>query len=185
MLVERIAYRWAKAFYELTEELQMTALMKEEVESFLSLLHQSKELQNFFRSPVISKDKKIAVFQKVFKDSINELLYRYINKLIQYRREDILHQILRAYLEYYYDRKGIVIARVESAVPLLEEEKEKLKQRLREALNADVVFEEKIKPELIGGFRVFIKDKLLDETILHKLNNLRKKFSLKPYIEVI
>jgi ATP synthase F1 delta subunit len=185
MLIDRIASRWAKALYEMTEELGKTDPMKQEVEDFLTLLNESKALQLFFRSPAIPKEKKLKVFEKSFQNKMDELLYRYIRKLIQHHREDILHAILKAYVDYYYAQKGIVIARVESAISLNEEEKEKLRSRLKAFLGSEVLLEEKIKPSLIGGFRVFVGDKLLDETILHKLNELRKRFSLQPFIEVI
>jgi F-type H+-transporting ATPase subunit delta len=49
--------------------------------------------------------------------------------------------------------------------------------------NSDVVLEEKINKDIIGGFIIRIGDKQVDASIAAKLNNLKRSFKENPFIK--
>ena len=51
--------------------------------------------------------------------------------------------------------------------------------------NSDVVLEEKVNKDIIGGFIVRVGDKQVDASILNKLNSLKRSFTENPYIKEI
>ena len=51
--------------------------------------------------------------------------------------------------------------------------------------NSEVVLEEVINKDILGGYIIRIGDKQMDASISRKLNNLRRNFAENPYIKEI
>jgi F-type H+-transporting ATPase subunit delta len=64
---------------------------------------------------------------------------------------------------------------VRSAVPLTEEEKERLSEVLARSLRKQVRLETNVDPSLIGGVMLRIGDRLLDGSVKGQLNLLRQR----------
>jgi F-type H+-transporting ATPase subunit delta len=71
--------------------------------------------------------------------------------------------------------RGVVRASVTSAVELDEGRRASLLQRLREETGHDVVLEERIDPEVLGGLVVRIGDRMLDGSARSRLRALRSR----------
>jgi len=64
------------------------------------------------------------------------------------------------------------VAWVRSAVPLTEEERGQLKQRLRERFGQEFVLRVEVDPSLIGGLVVRAKDRVIDASVAGRLEAL-------------
>lgn len=73
------------------------------------------------------------------------------------------------------EERGIARATVTSAVELDPERREVLLQRLREETGREVVLEERVDPELLGGLVVRIGDRMLDGSARSRLRELRER----------
>jgi F-type H+-transporting ATPase subunit delta len=71
--------------------------------------------------------------------------------------------------------RGIVSVQVRSAVPLTEEEKERLSEVLARSLRKQVRLETSVDSSLIGGVVLRIGDRLLDGSVKGQLNLLRQR----------
>lgn len=89
-------------------------------------------------------------------------------------RLNILLPITEAFIQLYYDAKGIIEVKIETAVELSKAQDEKLKKVLKEKLNADVLVDYIIKPEVLGGLAIRYKSFLIDDTLAAKLNRLEQ-----------
>ncbi len=171
----RVASRYAKSFLELSIELKE---LEKSHKSMLLIRKVCDENRNFVRlltNPVVRYDYKLRVIRRIFKDKINELSFRFMELLCRKGRENILPEIAKVFLEKYNEYKGIVIAEVDSAAPLSDD----LRTAFREMVGKDkkeVVLEERIKEELIGGFILKIGDKQLDNSISTQLKKLEREF---------
>ncbi len=56
---------------------------------------------------------------------------------------------------------------------------------LKYSTNETVELEERINPELIGGFLLRFGDKQFDASILREIENLRKEFDKNLYVKSI
>jgi len=95
--------------------------------------------------------------------------------LIDKRRYDILPEVPECYKELVDSHRGIVSVQVRSAVPLTEEEKERLSEVLARSLRKQVRLETNVDPSLIGGVMLRIGDRLLDGSVKGQLNLLRQR----------
>lgn len=70
------------------------------------------------------------------------------------------------------------VALVKTAVVLTEEEEALLRERLASIFGKYYRLDIEVAPELIGGLRVEIGDKVLDESVLGKIKKLEKHFNI-------
>jgi F0F1-type ATP synthase delta subunit len=66
MLTSKVAKRYAQGLLDFTQESGNTATVFAEMKDVVKIMKDSKELKNFFASPIIDAKKKIAVATEVF-----------------------------------------------------------------------------------------------------------------------
>jgi F-type H+-transporting ATPase subunit delta len=127
-----------------------------------------------FESPAISKEEKKSIITKLFKGKINEMLFNFLNVLIENDRFFLLEEIQNQYLILLNKSKGIVKAEVFSAHELDSSATEALKKKL-ESLFGNVEIESKIESGLIGGLKLKINDLVYDGSIKSRLEGLKRR----------
>ena len=94
MSAYRVARRYAEAALELGEEQKQGERLAADLELIQKAMRDSAELQGFLKSPVISKEKKLAVLTALFKAAVGPLAFDFLNLLVEKDREDVLESIL-------------------------------------------------------------------------------------------
>lgn len=178
----RIASRYAKSLIELAQERGELEQVKEDMDMFAKVLDQSRDLKLLMRNPVVKSDKKLAVINAIFKGKVNDLTLVFFEIMARKSRESVLVFIAPEFTNQYNVYKGITTASVTTAVPLSEELRNELGQRLVAQTGQRVELEEKIDPTLIGGFVLRVGDQQIDSSVKYNLNKLRNKFKDNPYI---
>jgi F-type H+-transporting ATPase subunit delta len=74
-------------------------------------------------------------------------------------------------------RPELVMARVTSAVPLSDAEKELLQAKLTDRFGPDLEFEFDLDPDLIGGIYLRVGDQVIDGSVAGKLAALRDRLA--------
>jgi F-type H+-transporting ATPase subunit delta len=64
---------------------------------------------------------------------------------------------------------------VRSAVPLADDQADRLRQQLRESLRLDPVLRTEVDPKLLGGIVVKVGDWLYDASVRARLDSIRKQ----------
>lgn len=102
-------------------------------------------------------------------------LERFISLLVARGREDYLRRILRCFLDLYVESVGLKNVRLIMAAPF-----EGLEDRVRESIEkrtgCKVVIETEVDPGLIGGFRVIVNGEMMDASVRHQLDLLKRNF---------
>ncbi|MEE0340748.1 MAG: F0F1 ATP synthase subunit delta [Bacteroidales bacterium] len=117
-----------------------------------------------------------AQVQDILSGKIPETVEKDIDSLIALLKKNgripYLKYILFNYCSQYRKWAGIVQASLEVAAP-----SDKLESQLRELLQreckGDVVFTQKVNPDLIGGFVLEVNDKVIDTSVKSKLATIR------------
>ncbi len=76
-------------------------------------------------------------------------------------------------------RRGpeVRVARVISAVPLTDEEKQQVQERLIKRFGGDLEFEFRVDPQILGGLIVKVGDEVIDGSLAGKLAAMRAQLS--------
>ena len=172
-----VARRYAQALYEEAEQAGTLERVDQDMQAVRESLEASRELERLFRSPIVSREKKEAVVQKLFTGHVEALIVRFMRLLIEKQREALLPTVIRAYTDLRDERRGIVEARVRTALPLGEAEEAALRQALEARTGKRVRLRTEVDESLLGGVVVRIGDRVIDGSARHQLQQLRERLA--------
>lgn len=179
----RAAKRYAKGLMQFANEVGQTDLVNQEMTDLKNSIRGSRELANFLSSPVLDNKRKNQIGKELFK-GFSPTTQNFISLVINQGRGNILMQITRQFNHLYNLQNNIGIAEITSAVQL---DDSLVQQIVHSAIqkiggNATYQIENKIDPEIIGGFVLRIGDKQIDSSVKSRLNRLKKEFGKNEYI---
>ena len=67
----RVAKRYAKPLLQLADERGKLDAVKQDLEMFVSLCEESRDLSNMLKSPIIPHLKKLSILEAVFKGKVD------------------------------------------------------------------------------------------------------------------
>ena len=179
----RVAARYAKSFIDLTMEQGVLEKAYADMKQIAAICKSNPDFVTFLESPIIKTDKKIAVLKEIFEGKLDKVTFAYISLITNKKREKFLAEIAAEFLNQYNTKKHILKAVVTSANGIDDITRKKIMELVKEINTSEVIIEEKIKKEIIGGFIIRVGDKQVDASIARKLNDLKRSFSENPFIK--
>lgn len=177
----QVASRYAKSLIDLAQEQNSLEKIKSDIEGFVKVVRENSQLNAVLRNPIISPDKKFAILKQIFGADIDPMILSYFKIVVDKGRSEVLYATGKEFLNEYNRRKEIYKATITSAVPLSAENVKQIEQVVKEATKGEVVLQQKVDPELIGGFILKVGDKQFDTSISGTLSKLKKEFSQRIY----
>lgn len=177
MSIHRIASRYAKSLLELSIEKKSLEEVIKDIQSFDEVCKANRDFVLMLKNPVIIPGKKLSILKSLFEGKVNELTLAIFVIITKKGREQYLPEIALAFIEQYYNHKGIVESTITSVEPLSESLKKEVTALVEKIAKKEVVLTEKIDANLVGGFVLKIGDRQIDESISSKLSALKLKFS--------
>jgi F-type H+-transporting ATPase subunit delta len=177
MSVYRVARRYAEAALELAEEQKQGQRLAEDLEIIQKAMKESREFLAMLKSPVISKEKKRAVFTAAFKSRIGALSFNFLNMILDKGRENVLGDIISEYFKLRDDRLGIVTLDVRAATELSRSQQQAIVQRFEEITQKKIRVAFSIDKQLKGGFVARVGDTVYDGSVQRQLELLRDRFA--------
>jgi F-type H+-transporting ATPase subunit delta len=172
-----VARRYANALHNSAQATGQLEEVDRDVDLIRSSLDASRELVRFFESPIVSRERKARVVQSLFASRVSETTLRFLDLLIQKRRENIFPQMVVAYRLLRDEQLGVVGAAVRSAVPMTDEEEQRIGTALESWTGMKVNLNARSDARLIGGVIVRIGDTVYDGSVRNKLEHLREQFT--------
>lgn len=170
-----VAVRYTEALIDAAEERNALDRVASDVEGLLLLLQSSSDLQSFVSDPMIQSEQKKKVFRNVFNGKIDALTLNFLLLLCDKHRERILAEILSAFQTTLDMRRGIVTAKVTSAVALTSEQQNRLLTRLSAWSGRQVRLETTVDEGLKAGFIARMGDQVFDGTLATQLRRLQRR----------
>lgn len=106
---------------------------------------------------------------------LEEDLQHFMELLATRGRLSYAKYIFGSFAMQYRKRSGIVQARLTTACEPGELD-DKIREALKDKFEGRLLFSQKVKPELIGGFVLEIDDKVMDTSVKNKLETIRRQF---------
>jgi F-type H+-transporting ATPase subunit delta len=169
-----VARRYAKALLELARERNAVAETEEQLKLVVNAVYDSAEFRTLLAAPNVPVAAKIEALRGAFGQAVSPIVLNTLCLLVERRRQDQLPAVLEAYTQAAGEALGRIEAKVVSAKPLSDEEKDKLAAAFRAKLGKDVRVDVTVDPSLIGGLTVRIGDTLYDGSLKSKLARLEK-----------
>lgn len=175
----QVASRYAKSLIDLAREQKVLDKVKSEMELFIEVGKQNAQLLAVLKNPIISLDKKAAVLKDIFADKVQPMVISFFSIMVNKGRAGVLFATAKEFVNLYNQDKGIVKAKVTSAVALTEENKKQLVDVVKAATKGEVILEAKVDASLLGGFVLQVGDRQFDASLNSKLKKLKKEFAQK------
>ncbi len=172
----KISVRYSKALFSLANERKILEEVKKDVEILLAIC-KIKEFDEFLSSPIIPVSKKTIIFRGIFQGNVNQIVLDTLLLIVKNRRETLLKIISLDFLTLYRKQLGITDAELITADEVSEENKQKIKELLKQILKGKIELSHKIDPEIIGGFILRIDDRQIDSSVKTQLKNFRTELT--------
>jgi F-type H+-transporting ATPase subunit delta len=130
-------------------------------------------LEVFLASPAVTRHQKADVLRKALGGRADELLLNFLLVLNEHDRLGALRAVAAVYRELYDERSGRIKVNVTSAVPLSDEQQDRLRHRLREQFHREPVLQTRLDPDLLGGLVVQVGDWVWDASVRTQLAEIR------------
>lgn len=178
MRTGKVAKRYAQGLLNFTQESGSTISVFAEMKDLVNTIEKSKDLQSFFKSPIIAIKKKISVSEEIFK-SFSPISRNLIQLVIKHGREGQLGNIGQEFINKVEDLNGVQRITLTSAAALSEENIQSI-LKSSSLVNHQKQFEVKsiINPEILGGYILRVGDQQIDASVKSKLARLQKEFQL-------
>jgi F-type H+-transporting ATPase subunit delta len=170
-----ISIRYAKAFLQLgIEKKDLLDILYDNSLNFYQLMNELTDFNDFIKNPIIHNTQKKDVIYKTF-SNFHDMMFNFINVIIDNKREKLMKDIFRNFLDLYRREAGIKNVTVITAIPVADNYKTDILKVLGERLKSKVELECKVDAEIIGGLVIIADDKQADGSIAGELRILKKK----------
>jgi len=166
------AKRHAQAVFQIALEKEEIGKWQADLEAIGDALT-NPELVALLENPKLRFSEKEKVLQSILTD-ISPIAMNLVYFLVAKNRLRIVKDLVIEYqclVNAYYERET---AEVVTAIPLSNEEKERLQERLATITHKEVVITTQVDPEIIGGVMAKVGDKLIDGSVRTRLQDLRR-----------
>ena len=164
---------YAEALMSLADSNNLLERFNTDAKELLAVLKESQELQQFLESPVIKTDDKKGVLRRIAGEGLHHYLMNFLQLVIDKKRTAFLIGILEQFLALVRDRTSTVLAQVTSVTELSNEQRDRVKEKVKAMTNAhDVELETNLDPSLIGGVVIKVGSQVLDASIKGQLRRI-------------
>ena len=170
--------RWAQALFGLASEKGVLDQVERDVEFLAAELAVPAVAEHLFDARVPAEVKRSRI--DLLRPHVHALTGNFLCLLHDRRRLEVLRDLGQAFRALSLERRGQIEGVVEAPRPLDAGELAALGGALSARLGKAVALETRIVPELLAGVRVFIANKLLDQSAVGRLEALRARLQAAP-----
>ncbi len=171
--MEEIAQVYARALFEVAQEHDKLDLVREQLGQFADAVNESADLRVFFFSPYFSTEEKKDGLHKALTDA-DPAIVNFLETLLERHRMPVIFRIRDEYGRLWDSENKLLPVEVTSAVDLDEATVKSIGERIGEQTGQRVELTSKVDPEILGGIVLRVGNSILDASIKHRLDQLRK-----------
>ena len=150
--------------------------LNEELIDFSRLTSTHKGLKEVLSNPFVPKSKKKEIIEELLAEKpFEDKTSRFVLLLLENNRFELLPDILDFLPELWNEERGILTFEVASVVPLKEDQKKLIQEKLELLEKKPVVLNYRIDPDLIGGLWIKKGNIVYDISIKGHLLKLKER----------
>jgi F-type H+-transporting ATPase subunit delta len=171
---QHVAHVYAEALLNAARKAGQAEDVVENLDALVNdVFPRDRYLEAFLTSRAVGRERKAQALRAAFQGRAGDLFLNFLLALNDHDRLDALRAIAATAREIYEERTGLMRVQVRSAVPLPDDQRDKLRNELKTQYGRDPVLETRVDPELLGGMTVQVGDVLYDASIRTRLERIR------------
>jgi F-type H+-transporting ATPase subunit delta len=167
--------RYAEALLGAAEKRGAIDAVAEDLQSIRALDEKDPSFRRFLESPAVRDDAKQKLVQSVLGSRAHPLTVQFLLLLMHKKRIGHLRDAAAAFKALVEAKRGIVHARVTSAVALDNDAKTRLTQALEKRTGLRFLLDPRVDESILGGVVVQYRDQILDDSVRTRLRDLRDR----------
>jgi F-type H+-transporting ATPase subunit delta len=182
---QRLAAIYAEALLNAAEAAHQVAQVLEETDSLIDdVANKNQKLGALFIGGAVGRKTRRIAIEKAFAARASETFYKFLLVLNDHERLDLVRPIRKALHELHDERARRLRVQLYSAVPLSEEQKQRILKAVHDYFKLEPVLESHVNPALLGGLKVRIGDRVFDGTVSTRIENLRNQLIARSSHEI-
>ncbi|HYU57488.1 MAG TPA: ATP synthase F1 subunit delta [Actinomycetota bacterium] len=166
---------YAQAIFQIAEAEGALEAVEDELFRFAKALESEDRLRDALSDPVLPAERKKAVLAKVLGGRANPHTVSILGFLVEQGRGRELARIIEELARVAAARRNRAVAEVRTAVPLSDEQRERLSAALSKATGKTVELKVLVDPAVIGGVLARVGDQVIDGTVRRRLELARER----------
>jgi F-type H+-transporting ATPase subunit delta len=167
-----VAKVYAKAMLSLAEAEGQAEELLEELAELGRALDADPELAAFLASPLVGEQARAEVLETIFRGRASDLLVDALEVINHKGRLWLLRAIVDAFRGEYRELRGVVDARVTTAVPLDAAQRSDLLAALARFTGKRPELLERVDPAILGGLVVEVAGEKIDSSLAARLHDV-------------
>jgi len=174
-----VARKYARALLEVARDQELISAVSESLERVISLLDGLPELEVALKHPRVGQEEKLQLLDQVARDAL-PVVRRLLELLLRKGRWGRLRAVVSEFERLRADLRGEVLAEVTVAHPVGRAEEEEIQRALSRLFARRVTIRTSVDPGMIGGLRVVLGDRIIDNTVVRRLQIMRRRLKERP-----
>ncbi|EPI00878.1 ATP synthase F1, delta subunit [Enterococcus faecalis 13-SD-W-01] len=172
-----VGRRYGKALFELAIDSNKSEEVYQELLSLRAIYQEVPDLGNVLSDVRLEGNEKRSIMDNLV-SGYEGLVKNFLEVVFNYNRMDDLLFMIDEYERRYDEENGLLLGTVTTAVPLTDEQAEKLANNFAKTMNYQKVeLTKKIDSSIIGGAIVEANHRVIDGSIRTQLENLRNQLN--------
>ena len=174
MSLSKVPKVYATALLELAIEANSVEATEQELSEIVNAFSEDESIRHYFLSPVVDPIQKEKAVFKAMSGRASEIVVNFVSLVVSKNRYLFLPDIAEAFragVDKLKNRSALKIISKESLSP---EQKEKIIKTLTGSFKREFRVMETLDSHLIGGFKLFVDDYLIDASIRYKLDGIEE-----------
>ncbi len=174
------ADRYAQALFEIARLLHRDAEIEAELDAFSAALRSSPDLERSLGNPQLRIEDKRNMLLKIYQERNHEVyehLLNFLTILFEKNRFHLIHEITSSFKRIADEARGQGVAEIHTAVPLDSRSEGFIVSRLEAMAGYKITVKKEVDPRLVGGVVVKIRNKVIDGSVKHELESMKKELT--------
>jgi F-type H+-transporting ATPase subunit delta len=169
-----VSRTYATALFEAAVDEDKLETVREQLEEFVTALHEVPELNALLRNPQLDPQSKAEALAAVLGEA-DEILRNFLRVVTEKGRAGQIEEIAREFRALYAEQQRILNVELTTAFELSEEEAGSIVRQIEQASGRTVEATRSVDPKLIGGIVLTAGSLRVDSSVRGRLERLRRE----------
>jgi|APDOM4702015159_1054818.scaffolds.fasta_scaffold99237_2 F-type H+-transporting ATPase subunit delta len=174
MRTSELVDTYARVLFDLAALAESVDAADEGLQSVVKAVRGNIDLREALTGTSVPSEKKRDILRDIFGGDVAPEVLAVVTLLVDRGMVDRLGAMADAFTAIAEKERGIVVAEVTTAVPLTDDLRSKLTDKLSAALGRAVSLRESVDESLLGGIVIRVAGRVLDGSVTSQLRDLRQ-----------
>ena len=167
---------YAKALLDVAQAEGVLDQIEDELFRFARTLENEIRLRDALVDPQLPVERRVAMLRELLGAKASQHTVNLIGFVVEQGRARELTQIIDSLVELAAHERQKAVAEVRTAVPLDDEQRQRLERALRDATGKEISLKVIVDPSVVGGLVARVGDLVFDASVRRRLELAKERF---------